>query len=239
VAAVSHERLRYGLIAVGFILAVFLFLRLPALGQRGEGHFAGWPLAGWTWPRFWTSFLLPFAALAIVLIFKSLAKRDPFRANYAKFRRTYDLFLDLAVLLVFATHVLIIVSNLLVPKGLAGRWVQYIPTSFVGILLVIMGNTLPRLRPNSAMGVRTRWTLRDETVWMKTHRAGGYVLFVFGLTLIVWTFIDFQGVWWVLGPGLLITFAGLPVLSWLIGRRRSRLSRTSIPGDSGPTQFSP
>ena len=81
----SHDRVRYGLIAAGFVLAAILFIRLPALGLRG-GRFAGWPFAGWTWPRFWTSFLLPFAALAIVLIFKSLAKRDPFRANYAKFR---------------------------------------------------------------------------------------------------------------------------------------------------------
>lgn len=65
----------------------FMFIRLPALGLK-DGTFAGWPFAGWTWPRFWTSFALPFAALAIVLIFKSLSRRDPFRANYGKFRRT-------------------------------------------------------------------------------------------------------------------------------------------------------
>lgn len=219
----SRDRFRYGLIAAGFVLAVVLFIRLPALGQK-DGTFSGWPFAGWTWPRFWTSFVLPFASLAIVLIFKSLARRDPFRANYGKFRRTYDLFLDLAVLLAFVTHVLIILSNLLVPKGLAGSWVRFLPTSLIGILLVVLGNALPRLRPNSAMGVRTRWTLRDEGVWRKTHRAGGYILVVFGLTLIIWTFLDFQGIWWVLGPGMVVTVVGLPLLSGFIGRRQRSLS---------------
>jgi uncharacterized membrane protein len=75
------------------------------------------------------------------------------------------------------------------------------------------------------MGVRTRWTLRDESVWTKTHRAGGYFLFIFGLTLIAWTFIDFQGIWWVLGPGAVGTVLGLPLLSWAIARR----SRTASP----------
>jgi len=221
----SHDRFRWSLIAVGFALAVLLFIRLPALGLKG-GAFAGWPFAGWTWPRFWTSFVLPFAAVAIVLIFKSLSRRDPFRANYGKFRRTYDLFLDLAVLLVFMTHVLIIISNLMAPQGLVGRWVQFLPTSFIGILLIVIGNALPRLRPNSAVGVRTRWALADEVVWMKTHRAGGYFLVVFGLALIIWTFVDFQGIWWVLGPGAILTAAGLPFLSYVIWKRRHPASGT-------------
>lgn len=232
----AHDRFRWSLIAVGFALAVLLFIRLPALGLK-DGAFAGWPFAGWTWPRFWTSFVLPFAALAIVLIFKSLSRRDPFRANYVKFRRTYDLFLDFAVLLVFMTHFLIIISNLMAPRGLVGRWVQFLPTSFIGILLVVFGNVLPRLRPNSVIGVRTRWALADEVVWMKTHRAGGYFLFVFGLTLIVWTFVDFQGIWWVLGPGAILTVVGLPILSYIIWKRRHPAASILTRGGAGDKEI--
>ena len=211
----SHDRFRYGLIAAAYGLSVFLFVRLPALGLGGKRF----PV--WSWPWFRTSFTLPTAALAIVLIFKSLAKRDPFRANYAKFRRTYDLFLDFAVLLAVATHLLIF-SKIMIFQGLVGRWITYVPTSLIGVTLIVIGNVLPRLRPNSAMGIRTRWTLRDEIVWMKTHRAGGYFLVVFGLILIAWTFIDFMGIWWVLGPGAVLTVAGLPALSYVIWKRQHR-----------------
>jgi uncharacterized membrane protein len=209
VDVVSHDRFRYGLLAAAFCVSTLLFFRLPGIGLIRYRFPAG------PFPWIFTSFTLPTAALIIVLIFKSLAKRDPLRANYVKFRRTYELFLDLAVLLTIGTHFLLI-TKLIILQGLVGRWITYVPTSLVGIILVIAGNLLPRLRPNSAMGIRTRWTLRDETVWMKTHRLGGYFLFAFGLTLIAWTFIDFMGIWWVLGPGAVLTGAGLPLLSYVI-----------------------
>lgn len=214
----SHDRFRYGLIGAAFAVSVLFFIRLPAIVGRVR------PLGFDNFARIATSFTIVAAALAIVLIFKSLAKRDPMRRNYERFRKTYDIFLDLAVVLTIGVHFLLLAS-MLIPRGLVGRWVSYVPTCLVGFILVVAGNALPRLRPNSAMGVRTRWTLRDESVWTKTHRAGGYFLFIFGLTLIAWTFIDFQGIWWVLGPGAVGTVLGLPLLSWAIARR----SRTASP----------
>ncbi len=176
-----------------------------------------------------TTFTLPAAALVIVLIFKSLAKRDPLRKNYHRFCRTYEILLDLAVLLTVAMHLIWIVK-MLVWRGAVGLfWLSYVPTSVLGLILIIVGNILPRLRPNGTMGIRTRWTLRDESVWMKTHRAGGYFLLVFGLTLLAWTFIDFMGIWWVLGPGLILAASGLPALSYFFWKRGRRVSARETP----------
>jgi uncharacterized membrane protein len=218
---VSHDRFRYGLIAVAFCVSILFFIRLPALvGRRVR-------IPVLDFARVSVSFTIVAAALAIVLIFKSLSRRDPLRRNYQRFRRTYDIFLDLAVVLSIGVHFLLL-ATMLIPKGLVGRWVSYVPTCLVGIVLVVAGNALPRLRPNSAMGIRTRWALGNEAVWMKTHLAGGYILFVFGLTLIIWTFIDFQGIWLVLGPGAVLTAAGLPLLSYVIWRRAHRAA-TPVP----------
>jgi uncharacterized membrane protein len=225
VVAVSHDGFRYGLIAVDYGLGVILFFNLPAIWLPGK-HF---PL--WSFPRVATAFTLPTAALVIVLIFKSLARRDPLRRNYERFRLTYELCLDLAVALAIGTHLLIL-SQLMIYQGMVGRWITYVPTSLVGVILVLVGNVLPRLRPNSALGIRTRWTLRDQSVWMKTHRAGGYLVFIFGLALIVWTFIDFMSIWWVLGPGIVLTVAGLPLLSCFL----SKSGRTSSPRAEAATK---
>lgn len=212
----SHERFRYGLIAAVFCASILFFVRLPAI----VGRHVRIPVLDFA--RLATSFTLPAAALVTVLIFKSLARRDPLRVNYERFRRTYELSLDLAVVLAVGTHLLLL-SLMMILRVHIGRWISLVPTSLVGIILIVAGNILPRLRPNTSMGIRTRWTLEDETVWMKTHRVAGYVLIVFGLVLIVWTLIDFQGVWWVLGSGLVLTAAGLPLLSYLfsLSRRRS------------------
>lgn len=54
----------------------------------------------------------------------------------------------------------------------------------VGALLVVVGNMLGKLRHNYAFGVRTPWTLRDATVWDKTHRFTGRLMVVTGVALI-------------------------------------------------------
>ena len=48
-------------------------------------------------------------------------------------------------------------------------------------LLMVMGNFLPRVRPNYFAGLRTPWTLSSETVWRRTNRLGGKLLFYGGL----------------------------------------------------------
>jgi len=47
--------------------------------------------------------------------------------------------------------------------------------------LVLMGNFLPRVRPNYFAGIRTPWTLASETVWRRTNRLAGKMLFFGGL----------------------------------------------------------
>lgn len=50
-----------------------------------------------------------------------------------------------------------------------------------GLLLVRLGNLLPKLPRNGLVGIRTPWTLADPTVWERTHRVGGYLVTSAGL----------------------------------------------------------
>ena len=62
----------------------------------------------------------------------------------------------------------------------------------IGILLVIMGNFLSRIKPNWFMGIRTPWTLESDSVWRKTHRVGGRLFVAAGLVVIAVTLIGRQ-----------------------------------------------
>jgi uncharacterized membrane protein len=57
-------------------------------------------------------------------------------------------------------------------------------TLVMGLLFIVMGNVMGKLRWNYTVGIRTPWTLANERVWDKTHRFGGWV-FVAGGTLLV------------------------------------------------------
>lgn len=49
----------------------------------------------------------------------------------------------------------------------------------VGFIFIILGNYLPKNRPNNIVGFRIPWTLNNEENWIKTNRLGGK-LFVLG-----------------------------------------------------------
>ncbi|GAA3150895.1 hypothetical protein GCM10010466_47510 [Planomonospora alba] len=59
----------------------------------------------------------------------------------------------------------------------------------VGLLLVVLGNYLPKTRANWAVGVRTPWTLQSERSWRRTHRLAGWLFAGFGLVLLAFAFL--------------------------------------------------
>ncbi len=53
----------------------------------------------------------------------------------------------------------------------------------VGMLLVVLGNYLGKVRKNFFIGIRTPWTLASDEVWSKTHRLGGWMFVLAGIVL--------------------------------------------------------
>ena len=50
----------------------------------------------------------------------------------------------------------------------------------VSLLVMCLGNIMPKFRMNWYCGLKTPWTLSSETVWTKTHRVAGRMLFCGG-----------------------------------------------------------
>lgn len=48
------------------------------------------------------------------------------------------------------------------------------------LAFVFLGNILPKCNQNKMLGIRTKWTLENETVWYKTRRFGGRLLSILG-----------------------------------------------------------
>lgn len=54
----------------------------------------------------------------------------------------------------------------------------------VGIMMFILGNFMPRTKPNAAFGLRLPWTLSNEIVWRKSNFFAGYLLMLAGILVI-------------------------------------------------------
>ncbi|QJE73893.1 DUF1648 domain-containing protein [Aerophototrophica crusticola] len=94
----------------------------------------------------------------------------------------------------------------------------------LGLLFAIVGNLLGKLRPTFTVGIRTPWTLSDDRVWDKTHRATGRVYVAVGLAVAAMGLGAVPEGWRV--PGMLLALVvviGFPLtLSWGLWRQARR-----------------
>lgn len=55
----------------------------------------------------------------------------------------------------------------------------------VGVVMIIVGNYLPKCKQNYTIGIKLPWTLNDEDNWNRTHRLGGWMYTLGGMVMIV------------------------------------------------------
>ena len=58
----------------------------------------------------------------------------------------------------------------------------------LGVMFTVIGNYLPKCRPNHTIGIRVPWTLSNDEVWNKTHRMAGPLWMVGGIIILIGTF---------------------------------------------------
>lgn len=54
----------------------------------------------------------------------------------------------------------------------------------MGVLLIILGNAMPKARKNALYGVRTSWSMSSDEVWRKSQRFGGFASVAAGALLL-------------------------------------------------------
>ncbi len=55
----------------------------------------------------------------------------------------------------------------------------------IGIVLIVLGNFMPKISRNKLFGLRTTWTLKSDVVWQKSNRFCGISGVVCGLLMVL------------------------------------------------------
>jgi uncharacterized membrane protein len=178
----KREWLQILILAAPFCVAAALWNKLPdpmpshwGINGQVDGY-ASKPVA---------ALLLPCINLAFTALMMVLPRIDPKFARYdeetkASLRRTFAA-MRLAVTLYLSFLALVVVVTPLYPA-------IRIPTvigSGAGLLLMVLGNLMTKLRPNWFFGIRTRWTLESRDIWIKTHRLGGRLMMAGGVCILI------------------------------------------------------
>lgn len=172
------EWLLLTIIGVMFAASIVLLPQLPdpmPIHWNAAGHPDNFA------PRWIGAFIGPLAGLGLYVLLIFIPSLDPRRENYDRFAGTYRLFRTLFVLFMAFLHGATLDSVL---RG-GGQLNPDLMVVAVGILLVLLGNYMPRIRSNWFVGIRTPWTLSNSEVWRRTHRLGGRAFFIAGLIVIL------------------------------------------------------
>ena len=91
---------------------------------------------------------------------------------------------------------------------------------FMGVVMIVIGNYLPKTHRNYIIGIRLPWTLENDENWRKTHRLAGKIWVLGGLLLFLNSFVQLY-VYWVFFLTLFFVVIIPSVYSYQLSKSRS------------------
>ena len=96
----------------------------------------------------------------------------------------------------------------------------------MGLLFVIVGNYLPKVKPNRTIGIRVVWALQDEENWNATHRFSGKIWVAAGLlSMICGLFSDSMAALFLFIVAITAAAFGSILYSYLYYRKKLRTGK--------------
>ncbi|ATA60365.1 hypothetical protein GS458_1923 [Geobacillus stearothermophilus] len=159
------------------VLAYFLSLAaLPYLPDQVAIHWNASGEADGFSSKWFGALLLPVLMTVFTFLMAVLPKFDPKKESYSRFQKSYRIVNAALACFFLLLHIVTLAYNLGVPVDVG----RLVPIG-VGVLFIVLGNYMPKIKPNYFIGIRTPWTLESEAVWNKTHRLGGKVFIAMGI----------------------------------------------------------
>lgn len=160
---------------------------------------------GWSSRNFHAIFF-PGLLFALYLIFNLIPNLDPKKERYQELTKPYLIFRNLIIFVLAIIFVAATLSNLAWPINIGA-----IAAGSIGLLMIVLGNYLGKIKRNWFVGVRNPWTLSSENVWNKTHRVAGKIFIICGILLAItpWLKPSFTIIAILGGAGILLIFVNV------------------------------
>ena len=127
--------------------------------------------------------LLPLVSAGLFALFMLIAKIEPRIQNLKQSTKAFTVVSICVggILLLMHTVTVTVASGLEINA-------TTVVAAAIGVLFVVTGNYMGKIRSNFSFGVRTPWTLSSELSWNKTNRLAGKFLMALGLLTLILAF---------------------------------------------------
>jgi len=192
----KSEIIVLGIILLSFIIGIYFYPLFPnqvashwnALGQV-NGHMS----------KFWGLFLMPLISVGLFLFFILIPKIDPLKKNIKKFRKYFDGFVILIILVLFYLYLLTIMWNI----GIVFNIIQFLVPVF-SLLFYYCGILIENAKRNWFIGIRTPWTMSSEKVWNRTHKLSGKLFKISAVITLLGIIFQGYAIFFVIVPVLFV-----------------------------------
>ncbi|MBN2115466.1 MAG: SdpI family protein [Anaerolineales bacterium] len=167
--------------------------------------------------KFWGVFLLPLITLAMLALFLVIPAIDPLKANIAKFREVFNLFIVLIVAFMVYIYGLTLAWSL----GYTGFKMSGAMLPAIGLLFIFAGFMMRKARRNFFIGIRTPWTLSSDTVWHKTHQLGAVLFMISGVLAFIGGIFGGLTAFWLMFIPIIGSTIFLLVYSYVLYQRET------------------
>lgn len=168
------------LLVAGMIIAsLFLYPKLPDTipthwGINGQPDDWG--------SKAWAAWLIPGISIIFMFLFPFLAKIDPKSENYKKFSGPYE---AIQTLLIGFMAFIFFLQYYFTFYPTKQALMTPIMLSAMGVMFIVMGNYMGKVRQNFFVGLKTPWTLADPEVWQKSQRFAGWLFVIAGIIFLI------------------------------------------------------
>jgi uncharacterized membrane protein len=155
------------------IIAFFLYSHMP---ETIATHWNINGVADGFSPKLWGTLIMPIFFVIIFYIYSLFSRSGVFKNTELK--KQLDMTIIFSVLFLFYVSILSLIYN----TGIHFNFSYFIIPA-TSALLITLGIILMKLKKrNLFFGIRTPWTIVDDDVWIKTHKLGGWLFIIIGIT---------------------------------------------------------
>ena len=202
------------LVAASLLAGLLLWNRLP---DPVASHWGVNDEVNGYMPKFWGVFMVPLITLGMLLLFLVIPSIDPLKANIARFRPAFNLFVTFITAFMVYLHGLTLAWNL----GYHSFRMSTAMLPLMGILLILAGYMMRQAKRNFFIGIRTPWTLSSDDVWDKTHQLGAVLFMISGALAFMGSFFGGVTAFWLFFVPLMGSTIFLVIYSYVLYRRET------------------
>lgn len=174
----------YGLM---FLPLIGALAALPFLPEQIPGHY-GSDNQVTRWGSKYEVLIVPIVTAALGLFFLGMAKIAARQEEHGNNNEKVCIAAGIVTLLIFnaMTGYILYDGFHKVENLFSHPWdMNQILFGILGIGMIILGNIMPKLRMNAVTGLKTRWSMKNETTWKKSQRFGGISYIIGGAVIVV------------------------------------------------------